>query len=91
MADRLKDRIAIVVGAGSSGPGWGNGKCTAITFAREGAQVPPGRQGDRIWREIPPRRGLEGDLLGERSDGRLRPSGRRRSAKINPDLVNNQA
>ncbi|HEX2887043.1 SDR family NAD(P)-dependent oxidoreductase [Vineibacter terrae] len=39
MADRLKDRVAIVVGAGSSGPGWGNGKCTAVTFAREGAKV----------------------------------------------------
>jgi NAD(P)-dependent dehydrogenase (short-subunit alcohol dehydrogenase family) len=39
MADRLKERVAIVVGAGSSGPGWGNGKCTALTFAREGAKV----------------------------------------------------
>jgi len=39
MSDRLKDRVAIVVGAGSSGPGWGNGKCTALTFAREGAKV----------------------------------------------------
>jgi NAD(P)-dependent dehydrogenase (short-subunit alcohol dehydrogenase family) len=39
MAGRLQDRVAIVVGAGSSGPGWGNGKCTAVTFAREGARV----------------------------------------------------
>ena len=39
MAGRLKDRVAIVNGGGSSGPGWGNGKCTAITFAREGAKV----------------------------------------------------
>jgi NAD(P)-dependent dehydrogenase (short-subunit alcohol dehydrogenase family) len=39
MAGRLKDKVAIVVGAGSSGPGWGNGKCTALTFAREGAKV----------------------------------------------------
>ena len=39
MAGRLQDRVAIVVGAGSSGPGWGNGKCTAVTFAREGAKV----------------------------------------------------
>jgi NAD(P)-dependent dehydrogenase (short-subunit alcohol dehydrogenase family) len=37
--DRLKGKIAIVVGAGSIGPGWGNGKATAVTFAREGAQV----------------------------------------------------
>src|SRR5471032_3115563 len=37
--DRLKEKIAMVVGAGSIGPGWGNGKATAVTFAREGAQV----------------------------------------------------
>jgi NAD(P)-dependent dehydrogenase (short-subunit alcohol dehydrogenase family) len=39
MAGRLKDKVAIVVGAGSSGPGWGNGKATAVLFAREGAKV----------------------------------------------------
>src|ERR1700694_4778012 len=36
---RLKGKTALVVGAGSIGPGWGNGKATAVTFAREGAQV----------------------------------------------------
>jgi NAD(P)-dependent dehydrogenase (short-subunit alcohol dehydrogenase family) len=37
---RLQDRIAIVVGAGQSpGEGIGNGRATAITFAREGAKV----------------------------------------------------
>ena len=36
---RLKDKIALVMGAGSSGPGWGNGKATAALFAREGACV----------------------------------------------------
>ena len=30
---------AIVVGAGSVGLGWGNGKATAVLFAREGARV----------------------------------------------------
>lgn len=39
MPGRLADKVAIVVGAGSSGPGWGNGKATAVTFAREGARV----------------------------------------------------
>lgn len=39
MADRLKGKVAIVVGAGSIGPGWGNGKATAVAFAREGARV----------------------------------------------------
>jgi NAD(P)-dependent dehydrogenase (short-subunit alcohol dehydrogenase family) len=37
--ERLKGKTAIVVGAGSIGPGWGNGKATAVTFAREGAAV----------------------------------------------------
>lgn len=36
---RLKDRVAIVFGAGSSGPGWGNGKAAAVAYAREGARV----------------------------------------------------
>ena len=36
---RLKDKVALVVGAGSSRPGMGNGKATAMLFAREGAKV----------------------------------------------------
>jgi len=37
---RLKDKVALVVGAGQSpGEGIGNGRATAITFAREGAKV----------------------------------------------------
>ena len=39
MADRLKGKVAVVTGAGSSGPGVGNGKAAAILFAREGACV----------------------------------------------------
>ena len=39
MAGRLKDKVAIVTGAGTRGPGLGNGKATAILFAREGAKV----------------------------------------------------
>ncbi len=37
---RLKDKIAIVIGAGQTpGEGIGNGRATAILFAREGAKV----------------------------------------------------
>jgi len=36
---RLKGKTAIVTGAGSRGPGLGNGKAAAILFAREGARV----------------------------------------------------
>lgn len=39
MGERLKGKVAIVTGAGSIGPGMGNGKATAILFAREGARV----------------------------------------------------
>ena len=37
---RLKNKIAIVVGAGQSpGETIGNGRATCLTFAREGAKV----------------------------------------------------
>ncbi len=39
MSGRLKDKVAIVTGVGSVGPGWGNGKAIAVLFAREGAKV----------------------------------------------------
>ena len=39
MPGRLSGKVAIVTGAGSRGPGLGNGKATAILFAREGARV----------------------------------------------------
>ena len=39
MADRLKDKVALVTGAGSSGPGIGNGKAISLLFAREGARI----------------------------------------------------
>ena len=39
MPGRLDGKIAIVAGAGCVGPGWGNGRATAVIFAREGAKV----------------------------------------------------
>ena len=36
---RLENKVAIVTGAGSSGPGVGTGKAAATLFAREGAKV----------------------------------------------------
>jgi len=38
---RLAGKVAIVTGAGSSGPGEGTGKATSILLAREGANVLP--------------------------------------------------
>jgi NAD(P)-dependent dehydrogenase (short-subunit alcohol dehydrogenase family) len=39
MTGRLENKVAIVTGAGSIGPGWGNGKAVAVQFAREGAAI----------------------------------------------------
>lgn len=39
MPGRLDEKVAIVTGAGSAGPGWGNGRATAVRFAHEGAWV----------------------------------------------------
>jgi NAD(P)-dependent dehydrogenase (short-subunit alcohol dehydrogenase family) len=35
----LAGRVVAVFGAGSSGPGWGNGKASAVAYARAGARV----------------------------------------------------
>ena len=39
MAGRLDGKTALIIGAGSVGEGWGNGRATAVLFAREGARV----------------------------------------------------
>lgn len=39
MAGRLAGKTAVIMGAGSIGPGWGNGKAIAALYAREGANV----------------------------------------------------
>ena len=39
MGSRLKGKVAIISGAGSVGPGWGNGRATTVRFVEEGAQV----------------------------------------------------
>jgi NAD(P)-dependent dehydrogenase (short-subunit alcohol dehydrogenase family) len=39
MPGRVEGKVALVVGAGCIGPGWGNGRAAAVLFAREGAKV----------------------------------------------------
>ena len=39
MTGRVQDKRVAVIGAGSVGPGWGNGKAAAVLYAREGAEV----------------------------------------------------
>ena len=36
---RLQDKCALIIGAGSVGEGWGNGRATAAVMVREGARV----------------------------------------------------
>ena len=36
---RLEGKVALITGAGSVGPGWGNGRAIAVRFAQEGAKV----------------------------------------------------
>ncbi|MBD8893869.1 SDR family NAD(P)-dependent oxidoreductase [Roseibium litorale] len=38
-AGRVAGKRVAVIGAGSVGPGWGNGKAAAVLYAREGGQV----------------------------------------------------
>jgi len=39
MTFKLNGKVALVFGAGSCGPGWGNGKAAAVAYARAGAAV----------------------------------------------------
>jgi NAD(P)-dependent dehydrogenase (short-subunit alcohol dehydrogenase family) len=39
MKRRLENKVALVTGAGCVGPGWGNGRATAVRFAEEGARI----------------------------------------------------
>jgi NAD(P)-dependent dehydrogenase (short-subunit alcohol dehydrogenase family) len=39
MPGRVDGKVALVVGAGCVGPGWGNGRASAVLFAQEGAKV----------------------------------------------------
>ena len=39
MTGRLAGKIALIAGAGSVGPGWGNGRAMAVRFAEEGASI----------------------------------------------------
>ena len=36
---RLAGKVALITGAGSVGPGWGNGRAMAVRFAEEGARI----------------------------------------------------
>ena len=39
MSRRLEGKVTLIMGAGSVGPGWGNGRAIAVRFAEEGSQI----------------------------------------------------
>jgi NAD(P)-dependent dehydrogenase (short-subunit alcohol dehydrogenase family) len=39
MKGRMQDKVVMVIGAGSVGPGWGNGRAIAVRMVQEGARV----------------------------------------------------
>jgi NAD(P)-dependent dehydrogenase (short-subunit alcohol dehydrogenase family) len=39
VAGRLQGKVALIVGAGCVGPGWGNGRAACVLFAQEGAKI----------------------------------------------------
>ena len=82
--NRLAGQVAVVFGAGSVGPGWGNGKAAAVQYARDGATLAAHRHPPRRPRRRPStssaREGGHCRSLGRRHDqgGGRRPHRHRR-------------
>jgi NAD(P)-dependent dehydrogenase (short-subunit alcohol dehydrogenase family) len=73
MTRRLEGKVAIITGAGSVGPGWGNGRATAVRFAEEGAKIfAVDRDAERLRETV--------DAV-KRAGARSRPSSVRRHAR----------
>lgn len=69
MSGRLQGKIAIVTGAGSVGPGWGNGRATAVRFAEEGAKIfAVDRNPDSVTETIARVKEVGGDLVVHQCD-----------------------
>ncbi|OSQ46221.1 SDR family NAD(P)-dependent oxidoreductase [Thalassospira alkalitolerans] len=69
MTGRLQDRIAIVTGAGCVGPGWGNGRATAVRFAQEGAKIfAVDRDPDALAETIERTEAVGGEIVGHICD-----------------------
>jgi NAD(P)-dependent dehydrogenase (short-subunit alcohol dehydrogenase family) len=62
MPGRVEGKVALVVGAGCVGPGWGNGRASAVLFAREGAKVFAVDKNPESMTETVARVGNEGEI-----------------------------
>lgn len=95
MPGRLNGKVAFVTGAGSIGPGWGNGKAAAVLFAREGAAIvacdrePSAAEetADLIRREGGEVMTVCGDVVDEANVARMVAAARERFGRI--DVLHN--
>ena len=69
MNGRLQDRVAIITGAGCVGPGWGNGRATAVRFAEEGAKIfAVDRDLDSVTETVERTKTAGGEIMTQRCD-----------------------
>ncbi len=63
MTGRLDGKVALISGAGSVGPGWGNGRAMAVRFAEEGARIfAVDREPERLLETVTRIEALGGDV-----------------------------
>ncbi len=63
MPGRLEGKVALIAGAGCVGPGWGNGRASAVLFAREGASVFAVDKNAELMAETVARVGNDGEIV----------------------------
>jgi NAD(P)-dependent dehydrogenase (short-subunit alcohol dehydrogenase family) len=63
MPGRVEGKVALVMGAGCVGPGWGNGRAAAVLFAREGAKVFAVDKNQDAMTETVARVGNDGEIV----------------------------
>ena len=73
--DRVAGKVVLVTGAGSIGPGWGNGKAA---YAREGAGPPPPPQPSMTLSGTESGTGSPGAAASPVTNWRTKPIWRRR-------------
>ncbi len=69
MTGRLEGRVALISGAGSVGPGWGNGRAMAVRFAEEGARIfAVDREPERLVETVSRIEALGGEVVTQIAD-----------------------